>query len=831
MASRPSPSEGDISQVIDFAGLSPGDDRPMVIQALKDNGCNVEAVVMQYFDNPESFRKKYTELWNESMFTADRDGTANNTGISFHIESTSDNNVIHGMTPPPEPYGSTAPSRPPSRSNNMSPMGRVLDWAGQDVPAAIRASREDEDMQRALRESAQEAGIGLMDHHQQEQPQQHSGITNSSMTPYAAVFGPANRIDYDEGNWAMVQGGPLETKVPRAPAPSLRKRTAGTPAFLVQGANTVGEHGLGGMLTVLHEIPLARNALLETGSPAASYGFNSEWWKGQEILPPEVLARLQAGDEVQWSQQDQYKPDAEEEIHRLMAFLECTERSYGTASVLTDLIPCPSLGPEKQLYEFLGPRNEEALRPLTHSAVLATVFGDDKGEEEARFGLLEMEHVREDYVCISTLYESLDHTMWSDAFSPNGLSEGSKMAMFKNMGDVLAIKLNGDGPAQSIEIPEKLYLERYQTCRKDEARRIQLAWSEIKNAIARIEKEAAEMRAWRNDWDNLALDRKEMICRAKEQWQAYSQYLESLGRFREMEASGFDTDRYPDYRMAPFYIGSETNIDSNYRVVEDVLELTSRMLADMDAKLQNHRAQLDQIQMKQRFLGRLLTQPSKPGRPQPMTCKEFLLRGVVTQSDVVFVCHRGEPDLIQLEEGEEALDQWWRLAYKANDDEPVKTEKIKVEQVLEQVWKETKTPLLVYATEAALTVARTPLSLPLQRFALAENEAFQAELKQETADAAGDANDNGNGDVKRLTASPIDAISPSKRKHRADSIDSMDSTRASLGSDDGQNGFDNPFGDDSYSITTTTASRTAAVEEASRDVVMWSSRDEEAHHG
>ncbi|KAG5980834.1 hypothetical protein E4U55_003565 [Claviceps digitariae] len=824
---RPLPTEEDISQVIDFAGLDHEDDRVMVIQALKENRCNVEAVVMQYFDNPESFRQKFGELWNESMFMADRDGTVGGGGVAFHIESTNDNNVIQGVTPPPEPYGSTAPSRPPSRSNNMSPLGRMLDWAGHDVPVTTGASREDEDMQRALRESAEEAGIGLMD-------QQQSGITNSASTPSAPAFGPANRNDYEEGNWAMIQSGPSDTKVLSAPAPSLRKRTAGTPAFLVQGINTVGSHGLGGMLTVMHEIPLARNALLETGSPASSYGFNSEWWKGQEILPPEVLARLQAGDEVQWGQQDQYKPDVEEEIHRLMAFLESTERSYGTVSVLTDLIPCPSLGPEKQLYEYLGPRNEEALRPLTHSAVLAPVFGDDMGDEEARFGLLEMEHIREDYVCITTLYESLDHTMWSDAFTLDELHEGSKMAMFKNMGDVLAIKLNGDGPAQSIDIPEKLYLERYQTSRKDEARRIQVAWSETKNAIARIAKEEMKIHEWRNDWDNVVLDRRDMIQRAKEQWQAYSQYLESLGRFQQMEASGFDTDTYPDYRMAPFYLGSETGLDCKYQVVEGVLELTSRMLADMDARIQKHHTQLEQIKSKQRFLGRLLTQPNKPGRPQPMTCKEFLLRGIVTQSDVVYVCQRIEPDLIQLEGECKPLDQWWRLAYQPNDDEPVKTEKIKVEQVLQDAWNDTKLPLLIYATEAALTAARTPLSLPLQRFALADNKAFEAELKQETTEAAGDGNGDGNGDGygygygKTVAVSPMDAISPSKRKHRADSIDSMDSNRASLGSDDGQSGFDNPFDDGSASTITITASEIPAIEaEASRDVVMGASQDEE----
>lgn len=150
------------------------------------------------------------------------------------------------------------------------------------------------------------------------------------------------------------------------------------------------------------------------------------------------------------------------------------------------------------------------------------------------------------------------------------------------------------------------------------------------------------------------------------------------------------------------------------------------------------------------------------------------------------------------------------------------TQKIKMEQVLQDVWNETKVPLLIYATEAALAVARMPLPLPLQRFVLAENKAFQAELKQESAEeAVGDA--SGHGDGKKLTASPIDPISPSKRKHRADSMDSMDSNRASLGSDDGQNVFDNPFEDGLASGESAT--------EPSLDVVMETSRDEEVHRG
>lgn len=123
-------------------------------------------------------------------------------------------------------------------------------------------------------------------------------------------------------------------------------------------------------------------------------------------------------------------------------------------------------------------------------------------------------------------------------------------------------------------------------------------------------------------------------------------------------------------------------------------------------------------------------------------------------------------------------------------------QKIEVEQVLQDVWTETKVPLLIYATETALAAARTPLPIPLQRFAQAENEVFQGELKQETAEAAGDS--------RKIVGPPVDPISPSKRKHRADSIDSMDSNRASLGSEDGQLEYNNRFEDGRASTATIT---------------------------
>lgn len=106
---------------------------------------------------------------------------------------------------------------------------------------------------------------------------------------------------------------------------------------------------------------------------------------------------------------------------------------------------------------------------------------------------------------------------------------------------------------------------------------------------------------------------------------------------------------------------------------------------------------------------------------------------------------------------------------------------MEVERVLRDMWQETKTPLMVYATDDALKEAPEPLSGPLERFVKADNKSFLQELKQEQSQGE-----------KSFT--PLEVVSPSKRKHRSDSMDSMNSNRASLGSIDMEDRA-NPFAD------------------------------------
>lgn len=86
-------------------------------------------------------------------------------------------------------------------------------------------------------------------------------------------------------------------------------------------------------------------------------------------------------------------------------------------------------------------------------------------------------------------------------------------------------------------------------------------------------------------------------------------------------------------------------------------------------------AELERIQKKRDALRRLLTDPEKKGRPKPMTCKKYLLAGIATKDNIVYVCRRAPEDLIELSGAPQEKDQWWRLELKPSDtNEPVKTE-------------------------------------------------------------------------------------------------------------------------------------------------------------
>lgn len=419
-------------------------------------------------------------------------------------------------------------------------------------------AQEEEEMQRALRESAQEAGITIQE--------QESGVIDTQGTALhtssAPHFGPANRPDYEPESWAMVPLQSTERDVNSTPRPYLRKRSLDAPSFLVQGPNNQGGR-LGSFLTILHAIPLARNKLLESGSPAAAYWHNSEWWNGKAIFAPDILTRIQAG-ELHPSAPEAL-PNFEEELHRLVAFLDGTDRSYGTVSALTDIVqadPTPDSA-EKRFYEMFASRNPDQITPLYSKVTLGSVLDDDDDseaatdegidmdEQTASFGLLETEVAKEDLKSVKTIYELLDHVMWSDVLQ-EGLNAGSRMAMYRQFGEVMTIKLDGDCISEeNIIISETLYPERWLESRKPDARRIQKEWARTKAELQKLEEERSRLQDFRDPVDGQLKNKTEDFKKQRTKWEIYASFLENRARFRVLEESNFDINQYPDYKSSP----------------------------------------------------------------------------------------------------------------------------------------------------------------------------------------------------------------------------------------------------------------------------------------
>ncbi|RQM06475.1 hypothetical protein DH86_00002337, partial [Scytalidium sp. 3C] len=164
----------------------------------------------------------------------------------------------------------TAPSRPPSRtSNNKSPLSKAVDLTSEHVAANSRTSltQNDRDLEQALAASRAEAGL----------PPQESGVIGTDQV----YFGPATRTQYEEGKWDMVPIGKSSVQeILFDPEPTERKREIDAPAFLKPA---VEDHRLAALLTIYHEIPLAREIFLDRMDVSPSYGFNQEWWSGTEI--------------------------------------------------------------------------------------------------------------------------------------------------------------------------------------------------------------------------------------------------------------------------------------------------------------------------------------------------------------------------------------------------------------------------------------------------------------------------------------------------------------------------------------------------------------------
>lgn len=455
--------------------------------------------------------------------------------------------------------------------------------------------QNDEELQRVLRESAQEATINPASMHHTPVPNggitpndsrqgQESGIINGG-DPAPVHFGPANRDVYAPESWAMVPTGAAaqETSyVPREPGPAARQRTPGAPAFLVQKPDQWSTR-LGAILTIFHEIPLMRNLLLQTGSQPSSYGHNPEWWKGERIYPPHVLAMLQNGA----SEADaEATIDFQEEVHRLMAFLDNTERSYGSIDALTATLKTGNIPSADRTFfdQWLSSNGEETLKPILHSASQLVVENFEVSEVADTFSFLDIELSENQWTEVKSLNDMWDNLFWNDALSWQEVNSQTKMTTLDDMGEVLTLRIDCDSTQfpGSIDVPNVWYPERYLFARKEAGRQIQeqMAWA----AAARYK--GLHLQAILGQWEDPKTGKvwqRDRIASEVEAWESALKWFDSKEQY---QATATVPDKFKDeierLNLPPLY--AETDVEYHAKA-KDYLARLKAVLAHIDGKL------------------------------------------------------------------------------------------------------------------------------------------------------------------------------------------------------------------------------------------------------
>ncbi|KAG4220251.1 hypothetical protein PC116_g31270 [Phytophthora cactorum] len=195
---------------------------------------------------------------------------------------------------------------------------------------------------------------------------------------------------------------------------------------------------------------------------------------------------------------DEAHPEFTEELHRLMAFLDKTERSYGTVDGLIDTRAIdPSFGSwmpdvEDKLFEAIkeeAPNNPACdLEPMTTMGTILSCTpvqaeespsesdGDGWSDEErdTPFIFLDLQLEHEQYQWVNTFYDALDNLLWTHALTlDRRFPEDSNYAVLSKPAEVMTIRLSGTGLVKPCEMPAILYVDRYMKDRKDLALKFQ----------------------------------------------------------------------------------------------------------------------------------------------------------------------------------------------------------------------------------------------------------------------------------------------------------------------------------------------------------------------
>lgn len=245
---------------------------------------------------------------------------------------------------------------------------------------------------------------------------------------------------------------PTATELISDPIPSQRQRQEGQPAILKPSPNF---NYLPTLIPILHSIPQFRNALLSPGVSQKDYWMGEDWWKGNASPSARIIDTTMGLAET-------HGRDILYETQRLMAFLDNTDRIYGSVSSLLELDAWkesqpPGLeDPDDELLKFLilwGFAFQAQVPDADLNGALRSIV-DVAGQRFESF-VLDGTVTRDSSKPGLSVYDVLDDALFS-------ASTGS--AHLADISNVLILRLTSsktDTSDLGCRVPATLYADRY----------------------------------------------------------------------------------------------------------------------------------------------------------------------------------------------------------------------------------------------------------------------------------------------------------------------------------------------------------------------------------
>ncbi|KAL9612101.1 MAG: hypothetical protein Q9167_003288 [Letrouitia subvulpina] len=689
------PTDQDIESFIAVSDLT----REEAIQWLKAYDNDPEKCANAWLDDPGSLQKKVRSAvefiagldmrllklviqlsqtnWDEAQFHSDNAGIAGQQ-VPFH----------HPDSLGPDVFNNTAPSRPPSRVSTTADDIRYPYRTGPDKQLTLQ-EQEDQDFQYAMNLSTSQT------------QDQETGVTASDQS----YFGPVRHEHQETKNWIMTYSKPTAKEVLLNPEPKDRQRSPDTPAFLKP--SPIG-HRLSALLTILHSIPVSREAFLNREHIKTDYGYHSEWWDGTSIESSWVFdeqdpAATESGDIIY-------------ELQRLMAFLSHTERAYGSTEALFNLPSIRCVEGDHLIPHFLQSWKAAATHydPASPLAHVFTTEGVRTASDESNTPLKQQTCCLDLYInneiafTGQTIYDALDDMLWP---SPDPTESGE--VYLETVADVLVLQVTRQSEAGSglgIKIPITWYSDRYLQPARKFVKQMLKDKAALKNEITRLDDEKAKLTRFNaNGAGGRSFETVNLLDAAKSYFEKRASTLDAL------ETAGGDEPEV-----------TSTGFNGHTMLAEELKELSGRVTERL-------RDESKTRAMKQLHdLSRLFTVASE--NPDQPPYHRYTLRGVCAEHHTVFIQIKSESDSEDDDTNTEKADwQWWKLEYHYDVSQAVSRTKVREIEVLKAAKDDARTALLVYASDQAMTWKTESVPSQLLDFVRVDNLSFAAELESSTS--------------------------------------------------------------------------------------------------